>query len=672
MTTPVGERDALLQVTSPRFSATAAPTNGLTALNVLIFQRNNSSTTPPTAPSADAVITFSTGVVTGLNNGWTQALPDISAGSVLWVTIAYVAASTSTYTIHPSGWQAAQAQAQNGTNGSSGTGTTGPRGAGHYFASGNPFTDALADAACPGGKVVNDEVTISNGTSYSLTKRWNGTSWLVPGTYFSGDIFIDGSINNSKVNTNGMTIRAPDGTVILDASGSGGLNIAYAPSGTLNSNLVPSIDNAATKGVAINSDPYVLDASAWVFQPTISITNGAGGAAVCDKYFTASAAGDAQAITAKSFPINPSRVYNLSANLYAGVGNTRNMYILIDLYDASGAQITGATTGWGGAFSGYVFGDVPPAGVWSRQGADIGVSGRAIPANARTCKVGVWFQYTGAGSGNVQQGAQDIRLVDVTDARVAATTSTWAGVTGTGKPVDNATFGATFGVNMYGQITATTASTYIANGAIQNAQIGTAAIGIANINTATITNLAALSAELGSAVISTTGFLRSGQTDYNTGTGWWIGLVGGVAKMSMGVAGGAGFTWDGSAFTINNATVAGGTINNSAISSPTITSPILPTLSVSGMANVSTTGANGIQRSITRTASPSGGRAPYTFIWVETTAGGMIKLSNTTSATVTITANGNSETQTGVAGVTVTDSNGAVITSSLNVSCTFA
>jgi hypothetical protein len=69
----------------------------------------------------------------------------------------------------------------------------------------------------------------------------------------------------------------------------------------------------------------------------------------------------------------------------------------------------------------------------------------------------------------------------LTDGAGLGTTATWSGVSGTGKPADNATVGATFGTNIGGQITAGTASTYIANGAIQNAQIGNAAIQNANI-----------------------------------------------------------------------------------------------------------------------------------------------------------------------------------------------
>jgi hypothetical protein len=68
----------------------------------------------------------------------------------------------------------------------------------------------------------------------------------------------------------------------------------------------------------------------------------------------------------------------------------------------------------------------------------------------------------------------------------AATTANWPNVTGSGKPQDNATVGATFGVNIGGQITAANASTFIANAAIQTAQIANAAITNALIGTAAV------------------------------------------------------------------------------------------------------------------------------------------------------------------------------------------
>jgi|GEM_PF-261815 len=54
----------------------------------------------------------------------------------------------------------------------------------------------------------------------------------------------------------------------------------------------------------------------------------------------------------------------------------------------------------------------------------------------------------------------------------AAQSAVWANVTGTGRPQDGATVGATIGANLFGQMNASNISTYIANAAISNALIG--------------------------------------------------------------------------------------------------------------------------------------------------------------------------------------------------------
>lgn len=62
-------------------------------------------------------------------------------------------------------------------------------------------------------------------------------------------------------------------------------------------------------------------------------------------------------------------------------------------------------------------------------------------------------------------------------AEEAGKVAAWAGVTGAGKPADNATVGATFGLNINGQITATNAGTYIEAAAINDALIANLAAG---------------------------------------------------------------------------------------------------------------------------------------------------------------------------------------------------
>lgn len=70
--------------------------------------------------------------------------------------------------------------------------------------------------------------------------------------------------------------------------------------------------------------------------------------------------------------------------------------------------------------------------------------------------------------------ARQVMLNEI--ATQASTLATWAGVTGSGKPADNATVGATFGVDVNGQITSSNAGTYIATGALGTTQIATDAV----------------------------------------------------------------------------------------------------------------------------------------------------------------------------------------------------
>jgi hypothetical protein len=60
----------------------------------------------------------------------------------------------------------------------------------------------------------------------------------------------------------------------------------------------------------------------------------------------------------------------------------------------------------------------------------------------------------------------------------------------------------------------------------------------------------------GGVTVDSGGSISSGQTAYNTGTGFWLENSGGTPRFSIGVSGGAGMTWDGSALTISGAITA--------------------------------------------------------------------------------------------------------------------
>jgi hypothetical protein len=85
-------------------------------------------------------------------------------------------------------------------------------------------------------------------------------------------------------------------------------------------------------------------------------------------------------------------------------------------------------------------------------------------------------------------------------AEVAGQRAVWASVSGSGRPADNATVGATIGVNLSGQIDSGNVSTYIANAAIGSAQIGTI-----NANQVNAASLSAITATIGTLRTATTG-----------------------------------------------------------------------------------------------------------------------------------------------------------------------
>lgn len=165
-------------------------------------------------------------------------------------------------------------------------------------------------------------------------------------------------------------------------------------------------------GTALNIAPNFEDLAAWQVSGAVRKT-GAGGAAVAPSYLASGSGTDNMVTSARRYPIDPGKVYRLSAMLSAAAGNNRNIYLYVQFYDGAGNYIGSGATGWGGTKSGYTFGGVV-SGDWSRQGGNFGPgTGRPLPANVKQCEIGVWFQYSGNGNSQVEQACQDLRLEEV-------------------------------------------------------------------------------------------------------------------------------------------------------------------------------------------------------------------------------------------------------------------
>lgn len=73
-----------------------------------------------------------------------------------------------------------------------------------------------------------------------------------------------------------------------------------------------------------------------------------------------------------------------------------------------------------------------------------------------------------------------------------------------------------------------------------------------------VNQLASISSSTGTLVVDNTGYIRGGQTNYNTGTGFFLGYSGASYKFSIGNST-VNMLWDGSAMTVNGAVIQTGT-----------------------------------------------------------------------------------------------------------------
>lgn len=94
---------------------------GLNTATVYLYQRK---ATTPDLPTTAATYTFSSGVLTGHNNGWVRTIPTTN-GLPLWVTVASASNDTNSDIIQPNEWAGATILAQDGPPG---TGSEGPAG----------------------------------------------------------------------------------------------------------------------------------------------------------------------------------------------------------------------------------------------------------------------------------------------------------------------------------------------------------------------------------------------------------------------------------------------------------------------------------------------------------------------------------------------------------------
>lgn len=212
-----------------------------------------------------------------------------------------------------------------------------------------------------------------------------------------------------------------------------------------------------------------------------------------------------------------------------------------------------------------------------------------------------------------------------------------------------------------GTVTAITPNNKISSGNVST-YMNSAAIGLAYINTATIANLAALSAEMGNVTISTTGSIKSGQSAYNVGSGWWLGIDAGIPKFSIGDPTGAYMRWNGSTLEIKNATITTPVIVPFTAAAPDI---------IAVLSNTTPTTPLDYGGTLVQVI---GGTAPFTYSWTFVSYAPypfyIQMVTPSTDPDIYFKGHGINIVVEGQAVCTVTDATGRVTSAMVNISAT--
>lgn len=191
------DRDTRLQGTVPRMGAEGA---GLIVLASSQTVRLDGTTPFPATVTFEAV-QFVQGVVTWSVDG--AALTGTGLTRSIDTTTITKDTVTVTATVTPAG---GTPRSHTVTLSRVANGSAGSRGAGMYYVFGSSWSDTAADMATPGENVVGDIVTIgNNGAGFLLSKRWEGTAWVAPGTVLDGNLLVTGSVQASKVHADSLS-----------------------------------------------------------------------------------------------------------------------------------------------------------------------------------------------------------------------------------------------------------------------------------------------------------------------------------------------------------------------------------------------------------------------------------------------------------------------------------
>lgn len=190
---------------------------------------------------------------------------------------------------------------------------------------------------------------------------------------------------------------------------------------------------------------------------------------------------------ATGIPAVAGKRYELSCKVASHRADTM---ISVDFFDTANAFLGGFSSGWitpraGGGKQLSNWTQAVCFGVAPANAAYASIYFRKSDTDTNETSSYAWFTQPHFG---LATDAQTVASAYTPGTSYAALTSTWSGVSGSGKPQDNATYGATFDQNIFGKIKPSNVTTYIDNLTVGNMQIADLAISSAKIQDAAITN----------------------------------------------------------------------------------------------------------------------------------------------------------------------------------------
>jgi hypothetical protein len=579
----------------PGATGSTGPTGQRTA--ILQFYQWSSSL-PVTFPSGTSTYTWATGVWTNpatLNN-WTQTPGNPTAGQKLYSIRGFISNTNTTatdsytwtgsYTVFTEG--AAGTDGTNGTNGS-----PGERGSRQFYTTGSAWSDTVANNAITSAgfvKVTLDSVTIYNTTNFAQTRYWNGSAWILLEAVVDGNLLVNGTVAASKVDTRNLTIKDAAGNVIFGSGASiNPSSYMQVQSNWLNGNIavnssgnIEGIGTGNNTSVANNQDSIIRAPGGGIYVSSSGAINGAlrikfpidhGNTMVlfyvdifeyqagysCTLQISGypyPTDGNWYNVTARvvgssnvEYPVRFGRSGNKSA-IWIGNHNETWQYPQVRVRDVLLGYTNFSKSTWESGWEIAFDTTLLPYGTGNQQyvslvedtlpGANLAKTANSATTANRTVYIDLGNSGTFGARNRIDLPYEYPLGTSYQFKESSAYSLSNAGSSAyfgleTQKPYNDPSGGRIYqyAYNLGRTFRRFSSADWNTWGAWEE-DVGPAnPISSGNVSTY-IASAAITWAQIGNLVINTTGAIRSGQTDYASGTGYWLGFDGGVPKFSIG------------------------------------------------------------------------------------------------------------------------------------------